>query len=144
MMYAFTHFKGIGEILNEYFLLRKGCFGNRQGLLIKRNHRFHPFFVRGYGIRQKVGVYLANVTVLFQFGQVLAILDYNTVICATFFMVDNIVVIPLKLTTPNIQNRATRTTKHGSEVFRFGNLASLRERILGFEREIMRHKRRCE
>ena len=113
--------KAVGEIPDEGLAL--GQRGVRDGKqhFGEGDHRFAPVLGGDHRIRQQVGVHLGDVAVVLQLGEVFAVLDHHTGVLAAPLMVDDVEVVPLILTAPQIQKGTGHAAQTGADALGLGH-----------------------
>ena len=107
--------KAVGKIPDEGLALgqRGVCDGKQH--FGEGDHRFAPVPGGDHRIREQVGVHLGDIAVVLQLGEVFAVLDHHAGVLAASLVVDDVEVVPLILTAPQIQKGTGHAAQTGAD-----------------------------
>ena len=113
--------KAVGEIPDEGLALgqRGVCDGKQH--FGEGDHRFAPVLGGDHRIREQVGVHLGDIAVVLQLGEVFAVLNHHAGVLAAPLVVDDVEVVPLILTAPQIQKGTGHAAQTGADALGLGH-----------------------
>ena len=111
----------LGEVPDEGLTLYQRSFGNGDQYLFQGDNCFCAVFCGDDRIRQKIRIDISIFVVMLQICEVLAVLNDHSRFLSTALVVNNLEVIPLELTAPEIQKGTGHTAETGADTLGLGD-----------------------